>query len=183
MAGPPGIGGGGRFVNRPYAGGEDIVRAFGGEKTRRGDGGNGEFIGKRPPCAKGAGFCEAKDWGIVCAATLQSLRLACGKPPPFTQGRLWRGFDKKITKTLYKWVILVYHVFKQSRTPCVKCCQNGELSGRRRSFSAIRCPHPLPINGSPPLCWGETRSVTADASANSLTLRVGVFCCQSVAST
>ena len=27
----------------------------------------------------------------------------------------------------------------------MKCCQNGELSGRRRTLSAMRFPHPLPI--------------------------------------
>ena len=48
---------------------------------------------------------------------------------------------------------LVYDKLEQSRKPCVKCCQNGELCGRRRMFqSAIGIPHPLAILDYTPLC-------------------------------
>ena len=56
---------------------------------------------QRPPCVKGAGFCEAKDWGIdgkmlrirrnhhIFSHFLrQSLRHGFAVPPPFAQGRL-----------------------------------------------------------------------------------------------
>ena len=45
---------------------------------------------------------------------------------------------------LYIWVRIMYIDGEQSRKPCVKCCQNGELCGRRRTLpSAIGFPHPL----------------------------------------
>ena len=34
----------------------------------------------------------------------------------------------------------------------MKCCQNGELSDRRRALPAMRYPHPLRHIGDPPLC-------------------------------
>ena len=40
----------------------------------------------------------------------------------------------------------------------MKCCQNGELSGRRRTVSAMGYPHPLRHIGCPPLCSNDTRS-------------------------
>ena len=46
---------------------------------------------------------------------------------------------------------LLYDKPEQSRRPRVKCCQNGELSGRRRTLSATSFPHPLPHKGYPPL--------------------------------
>ena len=68
-------------------------------------------------------------------------------------GRMWSsaptlGYSVKneriVGKGLYKRNSLVYHIPEQSRTPCVKCCQNGELSGRRRSNPRLgirtRCP-------------------------------------------
>ena len=54
-------------------------------------------------------------------------------------------FLKKCKLGLYnRWKIL-YIGGEQSRKPCVKCCQNGELCGRRRTVfqSAIGFPHPL----------------------------------------
>ena len=45
----------------------------------------------------------------------------------------------------------MYDTKEQSRKPRVKCCQNGELSDRRRIRSAMRYPHPLRHNGLPPL--------------------------------
>ena len=72
-----------------------VVRAEGLECTK-----------ERPPCVKGAGICEvrANDWGIVTAVRFRigllmneylphnpSERNQRFRPPPFTQGRLWRG--------------------------------------------------------------------------------------------
>ena len=35
------------------------------------------------------GAVSGADWGIVIHRQRQSLRLPCGQPPPFAQGRLW----------------------------------------------------------------------------------------------
>ena len=58
---------------------------------------------------------------------------------------------KKGKIAVYIFCIFLYDKGEQSRRPRVKCCQNGELSGRRRTLSAMRFPHPLPHNGYPPL--------------------------------
>ena len=50
---------------------------------------------------------------------------------------------KKYRKGIYICIRIVYDRQEQSRRPRVKCCQNGELSGRRRTLSAMRYPHPL----------------------------------------
>ncbi len=39
----------------------------------------------------------------------------------------------------------------------MKCCQNGELSDRRRALPAMRYPHPLRHIGDPPLCSNDTQ--------------------------
>ena len=48
-------------------------------------------------------------------------------------------------KGIYIFCIIVYDKREQSRKPRVKCRQNGELSDGRRILSAMRLPHPLPI--------------------------------------
>ena len=48
---------------------------------------------------------------------------------------------------IYFFCRMVYSKGEQSRKPCVKCCQNGELCDRRRTLSAIGYPHPLRHNG------------------------------------
>ncbi len=40
----------------------------------------------------------------------------------------------------------------------MKCCQNGELSDRRRTLSAMRYPHPLRHKRTTSFMEGDTRS-------------------------
>ena len=65
--------------------------------------------------------------------------------------------EKNIEMGIYFSFLLLYDKREQSRILRVKCCQNGELSGRRRMFSAMKFPHPLPIKGSSPFMRGDTQ--------------------------
>lgn len=51
----------------------------------------------------------------------------------------------KNKKGIYIFCDIVYDKREQSRKSRVKCRQNGELSDGRRILSAMRLPHPLPI--------------------------------------
>ena len=64
---------------------------------------------------------------------------------------------KNIKLSIYFFLNMVYDMGEQSRRPCVKCCQNGELSDRRRALPAMRYPHPLRHIGVPPLCSNDTQ--------------------------
>ena len=65
---------------------------------------------------------------------------------------------KKIEKVVYIFLLLMYDTGEQSRKPRVKCCQNGELSDRRRTLSAMRYPHPLRHERITSFMEGDTRS-------------------------
>ena len=80
--------------------------------------------------------------------------------------------------SIYIWRIFVYDNREQSRRPCVKCCQNGELSDRRRALPAMRYPHPLRHIGDPPLCsnvLSPALSLSASIFTPPTLLRVGIF--------
>ncbi len=65
-------------------------------------------------------------------------------PPAFMRGQGISQKNQQMSKLgIYIFPNIVYDTCEQSRKPCVKCCQNGELSDRRRTLSAMGYPHPL----------------------------------------
>lgn len=70
------------------------------------------------------------------------------------------GISPKISESLFTFSPDVCIMCReQSRKPCVKCCQDGELCDRRRTFVRDRVSAPAaPYWTHPPLCSNDTRS-------------------------
>ena len=77
------------------------------------------------------------------AVYFQFLGVMCGYPQnAHILGLLYGAFllanQKKLELGIYIFYLFVYDRREQSRRPRVKCCQNGELSDRRRALPAMR---------------------------------------------
>ena len=83
---------------------------------------------------EGAGNAIIQPGTIQCIARKPQR---CGRfsSPLRRAFSIYRRGGKNLTFPLYNSFQIMYSIVEQSRKPCVKCCWNGELYGRRRTKS------------------------------------------------